>query len=61
MLYRPAMGLALEASGAAIRFDGALPGRAREIAILAVAAHNKSDYEWSAHEAVGLDLGPPRP
>jgi 4-carboxymuconolactone decarboxylase len=57
MLYSPEIGLALQALGAAIRFEGALPGRAREIAILAVAAHNKCEFEWSSHEAVGRALG----
>jgi 4-carboxymuconolactone decarboxylase len=57
MLYCPEIGLSLQALGSAIRFDGSLPARAREIAILAVAKHHKSDYGWSSHEAVGRALG----
>jgi 4-carboxymuconolactone decarboxylase len=57
MLYSPVIGLALQGLGAAIRFEGSLSDRAREIAILAVAAHQKSDYEWSAHAAVGREVG----
>jgi AhpD family alkylhydroperoxidase len=57
MLYSPEIGLALQALGAAIRFEGSLPGKAREIAILAVAAHNKCEFEWSSHEIVGRALG----
>jgi 4-carboxymuconolactone decarboxylase len=57
MLLRPALGSALQALGAAIRYRGALGGRARELAILAVAACWQSEFEWQAHEGAGRALG----
>jgi 4-carboxymuconolactone decarboxylase len=40
-----------------VRYDTGLDDRCREIAILAVAAHWRSDFEWYAHEAVGRSAG----
>jgi 4-carboxymuconolactone decarboxylase len=57
MLQQPALGSALQALGAAIRYQGSLPGRARELAILVVASHWKSEFEQYAHEAAGRLLG----
>ncbi|MGH3167525.1 MAG: carboxymuconolactone decarboxylase family protein [Trebonia sp.] len=57
MLLHPPTGDALQRLGAAIRFSGTLPGRAREIAILMVAASVRSDFEQYAHEHIGLSLG----
>jgi 4-carboxymuconolactone decarboxylase len=57
MLLRPALGSALQSLGAAIRYQGALPGRTRELAILVVAAAWHSEFEQYAHEAVGLLQG----
>ncbi len=54
MLLRPALGAALQSLGTALRYQGALPGRTRELAILVVAAHWRSEFEQYAHEAVGL-------
>jgi 4-carboxymuconolactone decarboxylase len=59
MLVSPAVGKALQSLGSAIRYETELTDRARELAILAVAAHHRSNFEWSAHErlarATGLD------
>ncbi|MBW0088454.1 carboxymuconolactone decarboxylase family protein [Pseudonocardia sp. KRD-184] len=49
MLRAPRTGTALAALGAALRYDGVLPDRVRERAVLAVAAHHRSAYEWHAH------------
>ena len=53
MLYAPHLGQALQAVGEAIRFDSSIPPRGRELAILTVASHWRSDFEWYAHEAAG--------
>ncbi len=57
MLLQPGLGGALQALGTAVRFQGALPGRSRELAILIVAAHWASAYEQHAHEAAGRLAG----
>src|ERR1700682_1247377 len=57
MLLRPALGSALQALGAAVRYQGTLPGRTRELAILVVAAAWESGFEQHAHEAAGRLLG----
>jgi 4-carboxymuconolactone decarboxylase len=57
MLLQPGLGAALQALGAAVRFQGTLPGRARELAILVVAAHWASGFEQHAHEAAGRLAG----
>jgi 4-carboxymuconolactone decarboxylase len=56
-LLAPGLGGALERLGAAVRYETHLTGRTRELAILAVAAHWESTFEWSAHEAVGRAAG----
>ena len=53
LLLAPELGAALQDVGAAIRYRGALTDRAREIAILLVAARWDSAFEREAHEAVG--------
>lgn len=56
-LLQPRLGLALQAVGSAVRYQTSLPDRAREIAILVVAVHRESAFEWHAHEAVGRHVG----
>jgi 4-carboxymuconolactone decarboxylase len=43
--------------GAKLLNGGQLPDRLREIIILRVAVHTRSDYEWSQHVLIGLDAG----
>ncbi|MER5795128.1 carboxymuconolactone decarboxylase family protein [Streptomyces sp. NPDC059627] len=57
MLLSPPVGLAVQALGAAVRYGSVLGDRARELAILAVAAHWNSTFEREAHEAVGRAAG----
>lgn len=57
MLHNPAIGGPVQEVSRSLRFDGVLPVRVREIIILVVAASERSDYEWGAHEAIGRDLG----
>jgi 4-carboxymuconolactone decarboxylase len=56
-LLQPRLGEALQALGSAVRYETGLDGRCREIAILAVAAHWESGFEWHAHAAVARSLG----
>lgn len=57
LLYAPGIGAAVERLGAALRFEGSLDARARELVICAVAVHWDSDYEWYAHAAVARASG----
>jgi 4-carboxymuconolactone decarboxylase len=56
-LLQPRLGQALQSLGATVRFETTLPERAREIAILVVAAGWDSAFEWYAHEALGRRAG----
>ena len=56
-LLQPRLGSVLQAVGSSVRYDTGLDDRCREIAILVVAAHWRSDFEWYAHEAVGRSAG----
>lgn len=56
-LLAPALGDAVQALGAALRYRGDLPDRAREIVILLVARHWDSAFEGEAHEGVGRAAG----
>ena len=56
-LLQPRLGSALQAVGSSVRYDTGLDDRCREIAILVVAVHWRSDFEWYAHEAVGRAAG----
>ncbi len=57
MLVNPAVGDALQQLGTAIRYRTELPARAREVAILVVAAHRRSDFEWRSHAPLALAAG----
>ena len=57
LLLQPRLGHALQALGAAVRYETTLPGRAREIAILVVAAGWDSDFEWYAHSPLARQAG----
>ncbi len=57
MLLQPAVGSALQALGAAVRYHGGMPDRTRELAILVVASHWGSGFEQHAHEAAGRLAG----
>jgi 4-carboxymuconolactone decarboxylase len=57
MLLNPPIGDALQRLGAAIRYEGRLTDRTREIAILAVAAHWNCEFERHAHEPVARHAG----
>jgi 4-carboxymuconolactone decarboxylase len=57
MLLEPPIGDALQRLGAAIRYEGQLPDRAREIAILTVASHWDCAFEWRAHAPIAAHAG----
>lgn len=61
MLLAPEVGDAVQRLGAALRFDGVMSVRCRELAILATARAIESGFEWWAHEraalAAGIDVG----
>jgi alkylhydroperoxidase family enzyme len=57
MLVSPDLGGALQEVGASIRYRSALSARAREIAILEVSVLRQCEFEWYAHERVGLASG----
>lgn len=57
MVHEPRLGAALQKLGGVILYRGSLSARAREIAILCVAAHQQSEFERSAHEAIGRSAG----
>jgi 4-carboxymuconolactone decarboxylase len=56
-LLSPPLGDRLQALGTAVRYETSLTDRSREIAILVVAAHWRSEFERIAHEAVGRHCG----
>jgi len=59
LLHHPGIADHVQAMGIHLRFDGILPGRLRELAILTTARFWKADYEWNSHapiaEKEGLD------
>lgn len=57
MVHAPLLGDAVQRLGGILLFRGSLSARAREIAILCVAAHEQSAFEKSAHEAIGRSAG----
>ena len=57
MLLAPAVGNAVQALGAVLRFEGALDGRLRELVICAISADLDSAYEWYAHSRVAATVG----
>lgn len=57
MVHEPRLGAALQKLGGVILYRGSLSARAREIAILCVAAHQQSAFERSAHEKIGHSAG----
>jgi 4-carboxymuconolactone decarboxylase len=57
LLHHPALGTAVQEVSRRLRFEGVLPGRAREVVILVVAASQRSDFEWAAHASIARTLG----
>lgn len=57
MAIAPAVGDAVQQLGAAIRYATTMAPATREAAVLAVAAHLGSAFEWDAHELAARRLG----
>ena len=57
LLLSPVVGNAVQSVGAAIRFGCGLSPMVREIAILAVATHWRSPFEWWAHDPIARRAG----
>jgi 4-carboxymuconolactone decarboxylase len=57
MLFSPALGDAVQAVGAVIRYGTQFPDRVREIAILEVARLRASEYEWYGHSRLAAAIG----
>jgi 4-carboxymuconolactone decarboxylase len=57
MLFNPPIGDALQRLGSALRYEGRLTDRSREVAILAVAAWWQCEFEQHAHEPIAADAG----
>lgn len=56
-LLDPPVGQALQAVGAALRFESRISARWREIAILQVARVESSEVEWASHSAAAQRAG----
>ena len=57
LLHNPKAADAVQRMGSFLRFDGALPGALREMAILVVARHWTAQYEWFAHHRIAMEEG----
>ena len=56
-LRSPGLGLHAQRLGAYLRFDSALPPELSELAILCVARHWRSEFEWFAHAEAAREAG----
>ncbi len=57
MAASPAVGDAVQRVGASLRYASVLDPLVREAAVLLVAAHHGSAFEWRAHEGAARRLG----
>lgn len=57
LLYKPELGDLVQKLGNLLRFESDLSGPLREAAILTVAQHWRSDYEWFAHSIIAEKEG----
>ncbi len=53
LLHAPELADLVQGVGGHLRFDGALRGDLRELAILVTARHIRAQYEWFAHAPIG--------
>ncbi len=56
-LYSPKAGRHLSQANTYLRFESGLDHQVRELAILVVAQEMKSQFEWTMHEPVALEVG----
>ncbi len=57
MVRCPAAGDPLQELGGRLRFDGVLPGKLRELAILVAARFWTAQFEWHAHARIAREEG----
>lgn len=57
MLHTPVIGGCVAALGEALRFQSSLDPQLREVAILTVGAHWRSEFEFWAHARIARDVG----
>ncbi len=57
LLRSPGIAGPVQRLGAYIRYESALPGNLRELAILITARLWRAQYEWHAHKPLALDAG----
>ncbi len=57
LLHHPGVAEHVQAMGINLRFDGVLPGRLRELAILTAARFWGAEYEWSSHAPIAEKEG----
>lgn len=57
LLHNPEIGDCVQKLGNQLRFESRLSGQLREIAILTVAQHWRSNYEWFAHSLIAQKEG----
>ena len=57
LLQAPELGDLVQAVGGHLRYEGALPGDLRELAILVTGRHASAQYEFFAHAPIGIDEG----
>ena len=57
MVLCPAAGDPLQDLGGRLRFDGVLPGKLRELAILVAARFWTAQFEWHAHARIAREEG----
>ncbi len=58
-LHRPGLAEHAQALGRYCRYDSSLPPRLSELAILVMASHWKTSYEWWAHYPIAVKAGVP--
>jgi len=56
-LYKPEIGDVVQKLGHELRFASELSGQLREVAIITVAQHWRSNYEWFAHSLIAQKEG----
>ena len=57
MVASPIMGRQVAALGAAVRFSSSLDDRLLELAIIAIGAHWRSNFEWFIHSELARNAG----
>ena len=57
LLHHPTVGNLIQKVGAQLRFEGVLPGKLRELAIIITARHWTAQYEWHAHRKIAEKEG----